>query len=158
MSLTSNIDVSIINDWQIKSIDDTDINDVIKEKGKLDYSRSFDITDIFYQERLLIAGESSLYDFSDVNQLLISDVVSKSFTSFKTLTIKNLGPEPLASLDINVTGGGYMGAFLGDPASLVPVEAGGILHYSTPRTGAVGLLGLENNSIYPLSYQIILGG
>lgn len=159
MAITTKVTVQVINTWLSKEVLDIDINDVYQEKGITNYSDTPSINEVFYEEITLASGQVQQLDLTNLGQLILSEVVTKAFSYVHTLTIKNINST--GTLQVDITGAGYAGAFLGNPASLIPLGPQGTLHF-TDISGidtTNGQIDIHNTGgPGPVAYQLFVAG
>ncbi len=158
MGIKTEVTVQVINTWLSEDVLDEDINDVFKEKGLMNYSQNPSINEVFYEETILQSGQAQEINLVDINQFVLSKCVNKSFSYIHTITIKNI--DSVSALQLDVTGVGYAGDFLGNPTGLIPIGPQGTLHFTTISGIDTnnGLMAIRNTGSIPLTYQMFLAG
>lgn len=158
MGITTEVTVKVSNQWLSKEVLNLDINDVYQEQGFMSYSDTPSINEVFYEEVILETGQVQQLDLINLGQLILSEIVTKSFSYIHTLTIKNT--HDIGILQVDVTGAGYAGAFLGNPTDLIPIGPSGALHFSTISgiNTTDGQIDIRNTGTGPVAYQLFLAG
>ncbi len=158
MSITTEVTVEILNTWLSKDVLDEDINDVFQEKGLMKYSENPSINEVFYEETILESGQVKELDLVSVSQFILSSCVNKTFSYIHTITIQNI--DTVSTLQVDITGSGYVGDFLGNPTGLIPIGPRGALHFSTISgiDTTNGKMNIRNDGSIPLTYQMFVAG
>lgn len=158
MSITTEVTVQLINTWLSKDVLDNDINDVFQEKGFMNYSQTPSINEVFYEETTLQTGQVQQLNLASLSQFILSEFVTKSFSYVHTMTIKNI--HATGTLQVDITGAGYAGDFLGNPTGLIAIGPQGALHFTTISgiNATNGQIALRNNGSGPVAYQMFVAG